>query len=303
MIRNDIVDICSPSCTGLGLEILRSVPLIQAIRSSGFRPRLWTFHPLAYDDCKVDLVPLVQHQLPLIPDHKAGSTKGVVWMPHSHPNGPYVCKTTLRVALERNFEQLEILNTDFPKAGAYPAEIARMASRLGVADEAWSISDNPLYPPDSHPSEVSQPIIVNLIGTNGNCKGLSDAYLVKKIADSISKDFPSNKFVFLLNARVCSGQLIDSLLPNVRFLLHLDTDSRVSRILNPNAVVITVEGGLAHAALYRGCKLTILGLEDWLNKTAYLYPLNSSYRIKTVESFSEPALLEAVFESIMHSNN
>jgi hypothetical protein len=144
---------------------------------------------------------------------------------------------------------------------------------------------------------------VNLIGAHGHSKGISDSSLVRKIAVRVGEYFPNNNFVFLLNARVCSGQVIDSVMPNVRFLLHLDTDSRVSRILNPNSVVITVEGGLAHAALHRGCKLTILGLADWLNKTAYLYPLDNSFRTQTLESFSELALLKAILESIHSGNN
>ena len=300
--NNSFYDICSPSCTGLGLEILRTVPLIQAARNIGLRPRLWTFHPLAYDDQKVDLIPLAQNQLPLLPADESQALSGSVWMPHSHPNGPYVCSDALLVALERNFRQLQFGITDYSKAGAYPTKVAKVAALLGDVNVPPCIRDHPLYPADSLQNGEEPPIVVNLIGTNGDCKGLAKASLVAKIAASVGAVFSKNEFVFLLNSRVCSGQTVPSTSRNVRILMHLDSDSRVARLLHPNAHVITVEGGLAHAALYRGCKLTIIGLASWLNETAYLYPFPNEFNVQKLNSFSVQDFIGALVESIAHEH-
>jgi len=113
--------------------------------------------------------------------------------------------------------------------------------------------------------------VLNLTGAHGNGKGLTDAAVPCAVADQVAKAYPQRQFVLLLHARVCAGQTASVTAPNLRILMHLDCDPRVARLLHRAALVITVEGGLAHAALYRGCTVILIGLAHWLNETAYLY--------------------------------
>jgi hypothetical protein len=278
----------------MGLEILRNVPLIQGACRAGLRPRLWTFHPQAFDDHVVDLVPLQQGIDPLFPAEN-GRVRGVFWMPHAHPQGPYVCRRTLAEGAARGFRPLRDADVDVTKPGCYPAWLSEQVAAL-FADDPPQAADLscPLYPSDAMDEGEMPPVVINLVGAHGTEKGISDARAVAEVGSIIGRMFPHRRFVFLLHARVCAGQSVQCMQENVRLLVHLDCDPRVARLLHPNAPVITVEGGLAHSALYRGCQLTLIGLADWLRQTAYLYPAPDKFDIETLPSFAVDELCEAI---------
>lgn len=283
-----IFDLCSPSCTGVGFEILRTVPLIKAAKSAGWHVRLWTFHPLAFDDNVIDLIPLQQGYLPLLPKvHTPDSQKnmGVVWMPHNHSDGPYVCRRALSAAQSRGFL---LLNGDISNTlpGSYPTLVNNLALKLFNIDQTNNPKTGcPLSPAQQDPT-IQPSIILNLIGAHGTEKGLSDTETACIIANDIGQKFSKFNFTLLLNARVCAGQSFNITAPNVKILIHLDSDSRVSKILHHNTLTITIEGGLAHSVIYRNGLLALIGQEKWLRQTAYLYPSNTNNSYNIISSFS-----------------
>jgi len=211
-------DICSPSCTGMGLEILRTVPLINMARSRGLRVRLWTFHPLAFDDRAVEIFPLQQGHRPLLPNcaDALSVNRGVVWLPHDHPNGPYVCREAFEAALLRGFRQLD---EEFENMtpGAYPARVKRFCLDIfSQKPEILTEPSCPLYPADSESTTNGQQVILNLIGAHGKEKGLSEASVACEVANRVGKNFPNIQILLLLHARVCGGQAPTIREPNVR---------------------------------------------------------------------------------------
>jgi len=284
----------------MGLEILRNVPLINAARRSGWHVRVWTFHPLAFDDCALDIIPLQQGHNPLLPlcDADAHIQQGAFWLPHSHPNGPYVCHWALEVARKRRFKPLEAQICDL-RPGAYPAIAEQFAKELFGCSESNDVQQRcPLYPADAEDVGEANTVVLNLIGAHGNQKGLSQARLACEVAFRIGNKFPDFKFILLLHSRVCAGQSFKKLAPNVVYLIHQDCDSRVSRLLSKNRHVITVEGGLAHSVIHRGGRLTVIGEESWLNSTAYLYPEYAKLKRRIMQSFSEDEFVRIITECL-----
>lgn len=280
--------------TGMGLEILRTLPLLHAACCAGFRPRLWTFHPLAFNDDNIEIVPLQQGWTPLLPPVMQGL--GAVWLPGNHPQGPYVCRCALNVARERGFHPLDEAGIDLHRAGSLPAFVAESARRLfpesGQFDKynaGWG-----MYPADSLAEGVMAPTVLNLIGAHGNNKGVSDAALACTVASRVAAAYPQRQFVLLLHARVCAAQCTIVTASNVRILVHLDCDPRVARLLHRTAPVVTVEGGLAHSALQRGCPVILIGLAHWLNETAYLYDPQHNARRSIVAEFSVDELTQVI---------
>lgn len=295
-LTTNFFDICSPSCTGMGLEILRTVPLINMARARGLRVRLWTFHPLAFDDRAVEIFPLQQGHRPLLPNYDEALlvNRGAVWLPHDHPNGPFVCQDALEAALLRGFRQLDEEYENMTP-GAYPARVYRFGQDMfGKEPEIFKEQSCPLYPADSESTTSGLQVVLNLIGAHGREKGLSDAFVACKVADHIGAKFPNVQILLLLHARVCGGQTPTINEPNVRLLIHIDSDSRVSRFLNLNSLVISVEGGLAHSVIYRRGQLVMIGKEDWLKETAYLYPKEGVFQRNYVTSFSENDLIKCI---------
>lgn len=292
-----VFDFCSPSQTGLGLEILRIVPLIHAAFQAGLRARVWTFHPLVFDDRSVDIVPLQGGWAPLLPP--AGASHGAVWLPSTHKQGPYVCHWAVNAARARGFVALDGSAVDCRCAGSYPKLVDGIAKHLFSStsfDHATEgdTTTTGLYPPDTLGPGDEAPTVLNLIGAHGSEKGLSDAAVACAVADRIGRTFPRRQFVLFLHARVCANQTAAVSAPNVRLLLHLDSDSRPARLLHRDSVVISVDGGMAHAAIYRGCRLILIGLTHWLNDTAYLYEQTKIYRLRTMKELSEATLADAI---------
>jgi len=291
--KQPIFDLCSPSLTGLGLEIIRTINILKAAFKSGFHCRLWTFHPLIFNDSCFEIIPLQQSWLPLLP--AATQTVGAIWMPSSHLNGPYVCTHSVDEAINRGFRLLKEPKI-FDRKGALPAFVNEVAENLfprsgftRCVGPGWG-----LYPADELTAEEVPPIILNFIGAHGQEKGSSNVLIVMDSANNIARAFPAYHFYLLLHARILSGQEVSSRAQNLTLLMHLDEDPRVSRLLHRSAKVITVEGGLAHSAIERECSVTLLGHKDWLNKIDYLYSPENFFRKTYLLNFSEIELTKAV---------
>ncbi len=290
---NNLFEIISPSCTGLGLEVLRTAPLIRAALRTGWRPRLWTFHPGAFDGSQIEIVPLQQGWEPLLPfAENHVRFRGVVWLPHAHPQGPYVCNRSLAEGIEHGCELL-VTQSMSCEPGAYPAFVREIAFRIFGEDGAPGDDIDPLYPADSEVG-TSTPIVLNLVGAHGIVKGLSDVGTVCSVANRLAGSFIDQKWLVLLNARVCAGQRAIMSGRNIRTLVHLDSDAMVARCISRNALVITIEGGLAHFSIHRGLQPVVVGVQSWLDETAYLYPTDSCFRRCEVATFDANTLVETI---------
>lgn len=296
-----VFDLCSPSMTGMGLEIARTLPLLLAARRSGYRPRLWTFHPWAFNDADLEIIPLQQGWAPLLPPAAPGL--GAVWLPSHHPQGPYVCPGALSAARERGFQALDAAGIDPNRAGSLTDWVAATAHRLFPSQCAVAINEPGwgLYPADALLSGTNALTVLNLIGAHGNEKGLADAAIACAVADRIAIANPQRQFVLLLHARVCAGQTATLTSPNTHLLKHLDCDPRVARLLHRTVLVITVEGGLAHAALYRGCTVILIGLAHWLDETAYLYDPRRAVKRCALAGLTEDALATGIMDVLATS--
>ena len=287
-----IFDIVSPSYTGLGLEVLRTAPLIRAALRTGQRPRLWTFHPGAFDGRQYDVVPLQQGWEPLLPiSEKHSCSNGVVWLPHTHRRGPYVCKRSLAEALACGWKGLDDKTMPI-EPGAYPTFVREIAEQMFGDDGAPGMDIDPLYPADVGVEATS--IVLNLVGAHGKEKGLTDASAVCAVVNRLADVFLLHSCLVLLHARVCAGQRAVLSGRNIRALIHLDSDALVARCIGRNTKVITVEGGLAHFAIHRGISPVVVGLPSWLNKTSYLYPAEQKFTRCTVDSLDVNALVGAI---------
>ena len=259
-------EIVSPSCTGLGLEVLRTAPLIRAALRTGWQPRLWTFHPGAFDTNQLEVVPLQQGWDPLLPfSENYARSDGVLWLPHAHPQGPYICERTLAEGLMRGCMGLDAQYLT-GEPGVYPAFVRKAALRIFGDDGAPGKDVDPLYPADADTGGSS--IVLNLVGAHGGEKGLADAHAVCAVASQLANRFLDRSWLVFLNARVCAGQRAVVSGRNIRKVVHLDSDAQVARRLGRNGKVITVEGGLAHFAIHRGISPVVVGTPRWLDETA-----------------------------------
>lgn len=283
-------DICSPACTGLGLEILRMIPLGARAISAGWIPRLWTFHPLVFNDRNAAIVPLQFGHKPLLPITDHSHSRGVFFNPQEYQNGPYVCREAMEAARVSGFTMIDPSGIDASVPGAYPDFIRDSANAIF---EGTSPQDAParelLYPADEYPVFPHR-ILLNLIGAHGTDKGLDNADAACHVGGALASAFPDIQFILTLHSRVCAGQSFHTVAPNLEILIHMDCDSRVARLLSPRTSVVSVEGGLAHAALFRGLNLLLVGTRAWLESTAFLYPGNPGF-LKCIVTACEPDLL------------
>lgn len=264
-------EIVSPSYTGLGLEVLRNAPIIRGALRKGWLPRLWTFHPSAFNDSHIDIIPLQEGWEPVVPafvDQSRGH--GVVWLPHGRQHGPYVCIRSFREGVSQGFRILDDSQVSRRKPGAYPVFVADTTARLLGNDGAVGDDIDPLQAGETH--SLNPEVVLNLVGAHGTEKGLRSTADTCGVADRLAGRYGAKSWMVLLNSRVCAGQSLAEVRPNIRTLTHTDSDIRIARRISRLGKVITVEGGLAHFAVQRGAVPLVVGLRHWLDETAYLYP-------------------------------
>lgn len=284
-----MIDIISPSKTGMGLEIIRAQSLVNMLIDNNFNVRVWTFHPYLFDEIKATVIPLQEGIEPITPDFSE-INHGAVWIPHEGQNGPYICKTSLKISNLKNFEILNDTKLNFATPAALPAYVEKSARILNK--KFTNIEEK------SNRNECnSKKIVINLIAAHGTEKGLTNFNYVSNILNTIAENFPSLDFYFFINANVCKGsRIFFNKSKNVKFLIHTESDIRIQKAINESILIISVEGGLIHYSQAQKKNFFMLTTKAWHEKIAYLYTeeiMNSTFYVK---DYSYESLVSALYE-------
>jgi UDP-N-acetylglucosamine transferase subunit ALG13 len=289
-----MIDLISPSKTGMGLEIIRTKKLADILLRNKISVRVWTFHPNAFNEIPVAIIPLQESTAPVTP-HCSEIKKGAFWEPHSGENGPYVCNTALTVSRERGMISLDDKNLNFETTGSLPLHINQTGKLL--VDKFQCIEDSLVKG-----NEIADYIVINLISAHGSGKGLTNLDSANEIVKRLSELFPHLSFIYLINANTSRGSKLPyKLSSNVNCIVHYDNDIRINKIINDSRLVISVEGGLIHCACDLNKKFVMLSTYYWFKQVCYLYENDIAKSICFVEDYSVKALVQGCSEILASS--